>query len=141
MEAAVVAARLAAAEGRSGGFLPLASGGSTALRPGGSPEERLARWYSGAEQATLAALRLLDRLEDWRDRATEAVSGLSGRTPSRLIEAFARWPLLSAPVAEEETGSSRAAVQRNIDRLSALGLIREVTGQERFRLWTARFQK
>ncbi|MCE6960947.1 hypothetical protein LAZ40_18125 [Cereibacter sphaeroides] len=141
IEAAVVAARLAAADGRSGSFLPLASGGSAALRPGGTPEERLARWYAGAEQASLAALRLLDQLEEWRDRAAEEISGLSGRTPSRLLDAFARWPLLSAPVAEAETGSSRAAVQRNIDRLAALGLIREVTGQERFRLWTARLQK
>lgn len=141
MEAAVVAARVAAAEGRSGCFLPLASGGSIALRPGGPPEDRLARWYAGADQAALAALRLLDRLEDWQHRAAEAVSDLSGRTPARLIDAFSRWPLLSAPVAERETGASRAAVQRNLDRLSGLGLIREVTGQDRFRLWTARLQK
>lgn len=141
MEAAVVAARAAAVEGRSQAFLPLASGGATALRSGGTPEERLARWYAGANQATWSLLRLLDRLDDWRTVALARVSGLSGRTPPRLIEALCRWPLLSAPVAEAETGSSRAAVQRNLERLTDLGLIREVTGQERFRLWTAEFQK
>lgn len=137
MEAAVVAARLGAMEGRGALFLPLATGGSMALRPGGSAEERLARWYAGAEHATFAALRLLDRLDDWQARAAEATAGLSGRTPPLLIAALAHWPLLSAPVAEAETKASRAAVQRNLDRLTELGLIREVTGQGRFRLWSA----
>ncbi|MGP3696734.1 hypothetical protein [Rhodobacter sp. NSM] len=141
IEAAVVASRVGASEGRSSAFLPLASGGSAAFRGGGTPEERLARWYEGADRATLALLRHLDSLEEWRERASIATAALSGRTPKRLVEALCRWPLLSAPVAESETGSSRAAVQRNFERLSALGLIREVTGQERFRLWTASLQR
>ncbi|PTE22668.1 hypothetical protein C5F48_05920 [Cereibacter changlensis JA139] len=137
IEAAVVASRLAAAEGRGAVFLPLATGGSQALRPGGPAEDRLARWYAGAVQAAFAALRLLDRLDDWQARAAAATAGLSGRTPPLLIAALAHWPLLSAPVAEAETKASRAAVQRNLDRLTELGLIREVTGQGRFRLWSA----
>ncbi|NUB45802.1 hypothetical protein GEU84_015490 [Fertoebacter nigrum] len=139
IEAAVIAARLGAADGRGGlPFLPLATGGSAALRPGGTPAERLARWYGGVEQACFAALRLLDRLDDWQARAASATADLSGRTPPLLIAALARWPMVSAPLAESETGASRAAVQRNLDRLVALGLIREVTGQGRFRLWAAR---
>ncbi|MEL5875659.1 MarR family transcriptional regulator [Cereibacter sphaeroides] len=141
MEAAVVAARAAGASGQSAAFLPLASGGSTALRPGGPPDERLRRWYAGAEQATLSLLRDLDRLDAWRERALDHVASLSGRTAPRLIQALCRWPLLSVQVAEAETGVSRAAVQRNLERLADLGLIREVTGQERFRLWTAAVQK
>jgi Fe2+ or Zn2+ uptake regulation protein len=45
--------------------------------------------------------------------------------------------MLAAPQAEVETGTSRAAVQRNLDVLVARGLVREVTGQGRFRVWAA----
>ncbi|MCC0028718.1 MAG: MarR family transcriptional regulator [Brucellaceae bacterium] len=45
------------------------------------------------------------------------------------------WPQVTAPLAEAETGASRAAVQRNIDKLAERGLIREVTGQGRYRVW------
>jgi DNA-binding IclR family transcriptional regulator len=41
-------------------------------------------------------------------------------------------------MAEKETGASRAATQRNLDRLTEAELIREVTGQGRYRLWTAK---
>jgi Fe2+ or Zn2+ uptake regulation protein len=42
---------------------------------------------------------------------------------------------VSAPMAEALTGASRAAVQRNLAWMEARGLIREVTGQGRFRMW------
>ena len=40
-------------------------------------------------------------------------------------------------MAEQLTGASRAAVQRNLAWMEAQGLIREVTGQGRFRIWKA----
>ncbi|MFN7609750.1 MAG: hypothetical protein ACK5QX_02270 [bacterium] len=46
--------------------------------------------------------------------------------------------MVSAPLAEEITGASRAAVQRNLGTLTERGLTREVTGQGRFRVWAAR---
>lgn len=143
LEAAVTAARLGAAEARGGGrggavFLPLALAGPAALRPGGAPEARLARWCDGAEQAVLAALRRIDRLEAWHDRARRTTAGLSGRTPPLLLATLADWPLVSAPMAEQLTGASRAAVQRNLAWLEGAGLIREVTGQGRFRFWAIR---
>lgn len=138
MESAVVAARLAAIEAAGGAlFLPLALGGTAALRSGGDPAARLARWYAGAEQATRTAMRHLDRLEAWQRRAGYALSDRSGRTPVRLINTLANWPLVSAPMAESETGTSRAAVQRNLMMMEDAGLIREVTGQARYRIWTA----
>jgi Fe2+ or Zn2+ uptake regulation protein len=45
------------------------------------------------------------------------------------------WPLLSAPMAEALTGTSRAAVQRNLTWMEERGLVREVTGQGKFRMW------
>lgn len=137
LEGGVIAARMAAAE-LSGGalFVPLAMGGAEGLRPGGDPDVLLVRWLAGLEQGVLRAMRLLDTLSSWRERAEAAAARLSGRTPPRLITAFCDWPLLSAPMAEEITGASRAAVQRNLDWFANEGLVREVTGQGRFRVWT-----
>ncbi|MFA7432407.1 MAG: hypothetical protein WCZ72_01705 [Gemmobacter sp.] len=137
LEAAVTAARIAAAEGAGAVFLPLGLGGGGGLRAAGDPEARLRRWYAGAEAATLAALRQIEAVEGWRARAGAAASGLSGRTPPLLLDALADWPLLSAPMAGEITGASRAAVQRNLAWFEARGLIREVTGQGRYRFWAA----
>ena len=134
LEAAVLAAR----HGTLGTpFLPLGLAGGGALRGQGSPEARLAVFYRGAEQAGLAALMLLDRVEAWQRRADAACSDLSGKTPQALIEVFARWPMVSAPMAEAHSQASRAAVQRNLDLLAARGLVREITGQGRYRVWTA----
>lgn len=137
-EAAIVAARHAATMGRGGArFMPLALSGPGALRGSGDPVQKLSAWINGAGQATLAALLHLDRVSAWEQRAREATAGLSGRTPPRLLEVLTAWPMVSAPLAEELTKASRAAVQRNIDRFMDLGLIREVTGQGRYRIWTA----
>ncbi|MGB0748532.1 MAG: helix-turn-helix domain-containing protein [Magnetospiraceae bacterium] len=118
-------------------FLPLAGGGLSRLRRAGNPQERLRQFLDGAGAATLAALRHLDQLEAWQERAAHALKGRSGRTPKRLVEILSEWPLVSAPMAEEITGASRAAAQRNLNDFTALGLIREVTGQGRYRVWCA----
>jgi hypothetical protein len=82
-------------------------------------------------------MRHIDRLDRWETTARDKAAHLSGRTPPRLIETLCDWPLVSAPMAEELTGASRAAVQRNLLWFQAQGLVREVTGQGRFRLWRA----
>lgn len=137
-EAAIIAARHAAKMGRGGAlFMPLALSGPGALRGTGEPDEKLAAWIRGAGQSVLAALLHLDRVSAWQARAQEATQDLSGRTPPLLIQALTAWPMVSAPLAEDLTQASRAAVQRNIDRFTRRGLIREVTGQGRYRVWTA----
>jgi hypothetical protein len=135
LEAAVLGARLAGQGGLP--FLPLTLTGFSALAASGTPEERLAGWITGAHRAVLSALMLLERLAAWRVRAEAETADLQGRTPAKLIAALAVHPMLAAPQAEAETGASRAAVQRNLDTLVARGLVREVTGQGRFRVWAA----
>ena len=139
VEAAVLGARLAAGFGAGQGllFLPLSLTGFSAMTASGPAERRLAAWIAGAHQAVLSALLLLKRVSDWQAGAGEATADLSGRTPARLIACLARWPLVSAPLAEAQTDASRAAVQRNLDLLVARGLAREVTGQGRYRVWAA----
>ncbi|MEZ5752117.1 MAG: hypothetical protein R3D60_09150 [Paracoccaceae bacterium] len=141
VEAAVLAARHGATLSRSPGqgaqFLPLVTTGPGALRGQGEPLRKLSAWIEGAAQACLAALLALERLRVWRQRADAATADLSGRVPALLLDVLETWPLVPAPLAEAETGASRAAVQRNLDRLAERGLVREVTGQGRFRVWTA----
>ncbi len=137
-EAAIIAARHAASMGRGGAlFMPLALSGPGALRGVGDPHEKLGAWLRGAGQSALAALLHLDRVSAWDTRARGATTDLSGRTPPRLIEVLTAWPMVSAPLAERLTEASRAAVQRNLILFTERGLIREVTGQGRYRVWTA----
>lgn len=137
MEAAVTAARIAASEGKGACFVPLAVGGARGLSAGGPLADRLARWLDGMETACLTATRHLDDIETWAARAAAEMEPLSGKTPPFLRAVLTEWPLVSAPMAEALTGASRAAVQRNLAWMEARGLIREVTGQGRFRMWRA----
>ena len=139
MEAAVTASRIAASDGSGAIFTPLAMGGAGGLRGSGTPTERLARWLDGMNSAILTAMRTLDDIEAWTGQAENVMAQLSGRTPVALRKAFSQWPLLSAPMAEAMTGASRAAVQRNLTWLEERGLIREMTGQGRFRMWRIEF--
>jgi len=137
MEATVTAARIVASEGKGAVFAPLAMGGAGGLRAGGPPTERLARWLEGMETACLAAMGHFDDIEAWSARAEAMMALLSGKTPPALRAVLTEWPLVSAPMAEALTGASRAAVQRNLAWMEARGLIREVTGQGRYRMWSA----
>lgn len=136
LESAILGARMAGQGGM--GFLPLALTGFGALTGAGSPERRLVAWVEGAHRSVLAALMMLDRLDSWRERAVAETADMSGRTPARLIAALAAVPMLGAAQAVLETGASRAAVLRNLDQLMRRGLVREVTGHGRFRVWAAK---
>jgi len=135
MEAAITAVRIAATEGKGAVFAPLAMGGAGGLRAGGPPADRLARWLDGMETACLTAMRHLDDIEAWSARAAADMTSLSGKTPRALRALLTEWPLVSAPMAETLTDSSRAAVQRNLAWMEARGLVRELTGQGRYRMW------
>jgi len=135
MEAAVTAERIGVGEVSGAVFAPLAMGGGGGLRAGGAPFERLTRWLDGMNCATLTAMRHLDDIEAWSARAETIMATLSGRTAPALRSALTEWPLVSAPMAEALTGASRAAVQRNLAWMEEQGLVREVTGQGRFRMW------
>ena len=136
IEAAVTSSRIAANEGSGAIFAPLAMGGAGGLRVSGSPPERLVRWLDGMNSAILTAMRTLDDIEAWTGQAENVMAQLSGRTPVALRRTLSEWPLVSAPMAEAMTGASRAAVQRNLAWMEESGLIREVTGQGRYRMWS-----
>jgi len=141
LEAAVTASRVAITELAPSGsmpgaiFAPIAMGGGGGFRAIGDPPARLARWLNAMESATFAALRRLEEIEAWAAAAERAMAPLSGKTPPMLRNLFTSWPLVSVQMAEKLTGKHRATVQRNIDWMDEEGLIREVTGQGRYRMW------
>lgn len=126
--------------GQGGGlaFLPLVRTGPTALAGQGSAAEKLRRWIAGSQDAVLSALMSLERLRLWREAATEATADLSGRTPALLLNALQRAPMVAVPQLVEQTGSTSATVRRNLALFAKRGLVREVTGQGRFRVWAAK---
>lgn len=84
--------------------------GEGGLRAGGSPAERLTHWLDGIETGCLSAMRHLDDVEAWSERAEIVMSELSGRTPLSLRKALIEWPLVSALMAESLANASRAGV-------------------------------
>jgi hypothetical protein len=141
LEAAVTASRVAITEIAPSGtmpgaiFAPIAMGGGGGFRTIGDPPARLGRWLNAMESATFAALRRLEEIEAWAAAAERTMALLSGKTPPMLRDLFTSWPLVSVQMAEKLTGAHRATVQRNIDWMEERGLIREVTGQGRYRMW------
>lgn len=138
IEAAVLGARLGfGIEAAAPGFLPLALAGTGALTGAGPAGRRLSVWIAGAHDAVLSTLMGLDRLRRWRMRAETETADLSGRTPRLLIAGLLRHSMAAVPQLVAETGASHPAVLRNLAILERRGLVREVTGQGRYRVWAA----
>ena len=134
-EALVLGARVAASFAKGGAhFLPVGLAGLDGTR-GKDPAEKLGNWLRSAERGTFAALMMLGQLTDWQGRARADLSDLQGRTPAELIALFLKLPVVTAALAEARLGVGRSTVQRNLDLMQARGLIREITGQGRFRVW------
>jgi hypothetical protein len=134
IEAAVLAGCLAA-DMVGGGFVPQAAGRQ--MLPGGRAQAALGLWLRGATGATQGALMHLDQLASWQRRAATALADLQGRTPPLLQAVLMEWPMVTTGLAQQLTGASKAAVLRNLDHMQARGLLREVTGQGRYQVWTA----
>jgi hypothetical protein len=137
-EAVVLAARVAAADPAAAPFLPLALAGDRALRATGPTALRLRLWLTGAEGACRAALSLLDRVAEWDARARALAAPHLSAHADALITACAARPQITVAEAAHLTGASRATVQRLLASLTRLGVLRELTGQRRFRVWAAR---
>lgn len=138
VEAGVAAMKIGAKEGRALRFLPVASGGHShraGIGQGGSVQDRLERWYLAVENACLQAEMQLEQLNVWSKRAEQATTRFSGKTPFLLIEALATMPALSASMVASACGCDKATARRNLNRFAKLGLIREITGQGRYRVW------
>lgn len=139
IEAAVWAARDMAGATPGLVFLPLGRHGRAVWADGGPPERRLTRHLAAVAQGADDAARLLDRIAAWSAAARDATAAIKGRNPARVIAALAAHPILHTAQVEDRADISRDTAERLLSRMQAMGLVREVTGAQRFRLWTAAF--
>lgn len=138
LEPGVVAARIAATEARGGlSAAPLLAGSARALAGHGGAAERLETWLAGLVRAAEAAQLSLDRIETWHGLALDRTTGMQGKGAPSLLRLLAARPIVSARDVSELLGVSKVQARTLLNRLHALGLVRELTGHTRFRYWAA----
>lgn len=127
-------------EGQRGplGFLPVAMGDKYLFARSGTPLEHLRSWFTAIHNGALRCLLHLERLDKWRTQAEQNTRDQSGRTPPVLIRCLLNAPLVSTDIIAKAAQVSKVAAHRNLALFAERGLIREVTGKERYRFWAAR---
>lgn len=133
LEAAVIAARIAAAEGGLG-FAPLALGGRRRISGAGCASAILARFLEAAAGGAQRALLELSRLDDWRVRAAGAPLK---KNPTALLSLLEAEFAITTARAETHLGSVRQTALTSLNILRDHGLVREITGGKSFFYWTA----
>lgn len=135
VEPGVVAMKIAARSGRGGApFVPLARRRTVAT---GDAADRLRAFLGDMVRGCDDALVVLERMQAWRAQAEAGIADLSGRTPRRLVALLAARIAVSAADAARAGDVSVSSALRNLTLLADRGLAREITGQGRYRLWTA----
>lgn len=136
-EAAVWTGRSMAACCETLTFVPLGRHGRRIWNDSGNPVDRMTRHLEAvAEGAAEARVQLL-RVNSWAEEARSRTSRIKGSNSLRVIAALAAQPLMTTAMVEEHAGISRDTAERLLSRMLAMGLVREITGTRRFRLWTA----
>ena len=86
-----------------------------------------------AEQAATAARRILAVFED--DRRKIETLGRPAASVLRVFEHMQRNPILSIPRAAGKIGISAPTVAKSLEHMRQLGILREITGRQRHRLF------
>jgi Fic family protein len=86
-----------------------------------------------AEQAATAARRILAVFDD--DRRKIETLGRPAASVLRVFEHMQRNPILSIPRAAEKIGISSPTVAKSLEHMRRLGILREITGRQRHRLF------
>lgn len=114
-------------------FLPVVLG-TTSPVPTGSILDRCRSWLVATELGAQRGLREIDRVAGWQARVLEVNRPV--RALSLTVEAMAEAPAITVRRLVERTGLSRASVQNVLLDLEAQGLVAEMTGHSRFRVFT-----
>jgi Fic family protein len=88
---------------------------------------------AAAGEAAVSAQRLQEMPEAWRD----AVRPRAGSSAASLIDLLVTRPVLNAELAQQLTQSSAPRTYEAIERLAEAGVLREITGSARNRVWVA----
>jgi Fic family protein len=86
-----------------------------------------------AEQAAIAARRILAVFED-HQRKLEAL-GRPGASALRVFEHMQRNPIASIPTTARRIGISAPTVAKSLEHMRQMGIVREITGRQRHRLF------
>ena len=86
-----------------------------------------------ADQAAAAARRVLAVFEDHRRKI--GALGRPAASVLRVFEHLQRSPIMSIPAAAEAIGISAPTVAKSLEHMQKLGMLREVTGRQRHRLF------
>jgi len=86
-----------------------------------------------ANQAVDAARKILALFE--ADRARIAGIGRAAGSVLRVHERLQRRPILTAPQAEQEMHLSKPTILAALSHLQELGVVREITGKQRYRVY------
>lgn len=108
-----------------------------AVRTHGDWEGWLAFFFDGVTatsgQAVDTAQRLLRLFHE--DRDTLRANGRMAGTALQLHEAFTRHPLLTTSRLGKDTGLSKPAIARGLAAMEAHGIVREITGKQRYKIY------
>ncbi|MCC5788836.1 MAG: Fic family protein [Opitutales bacterium] len=91
-----------------------------------------------SKEATETARRILDLRETHRSQITEKLGRAAGNG-HRILERLYQRPVLNVLEIERLLGITYAAANSLVSRLTALGILREITGQRRHRVFRYTF--
>ncbi len=117
-------------------FVPLSRHGRGVWIESGDPLRRLARQLDAVRRGADGARVQMQQLTAWAAQARAATAPIKGHNLARVIAVLVARPLASAAMVEQDAGISRMTAERLLMKMQTMGLIREVTGARRFRLWT-----
>lgn len=87
-----------------------------------------------SKESRVTAARLEEMPEQWHDQASQPRNDSAS---GKLLRHLTERPILSMHEAEEITGSSERSAARAVTRLEEAGIVHEVTGRKRNRVWVA----
>ena len=107
------------------------------MRARGDWEAWLAFFLTGvrdtADQAAAAARRILSVFEDHRRKIDTL--GRPAASVLRVFEHMQRNPIVSIPATAVSIGISAPTVAKSLEHMQRLGILREITGRQRHRLF------
>lgn len=103
----------------------------------GDPAEIVRLMAAASLTALTNGRRLVGDLTDIRERWREVIRARRDAVVWPLADLFLRQPILDAATAERELGVRSANIHRGLHQLVAAGVITEITGKQRARLWQA----
>ncbi|MGH3086742.1 MAG: Fic family protein [Rubrobacteraceae bacterium] len=108
-----------------------------AVRTDGDWEAWLDFFLEGVEVTAGAAVNTAHRLLALfgKDAARVQATGRAAANALRVFDAFRDRPLSTIPALAEQTGASYPTVSRAVEELERLGIVREITGRKRGRIF------